>query len=94
MKNEIRNSELNASGAAASSANATSGPIIAPAVSIARCTPNASPRSRLGAVSEIIASRGAVRMPLPVRSSRISALSPAQAPPTTARPSLQTADRP
>ncbi len=35
---------------------------------MARCTPNARPRAPGSAASEIIASRGAVRSPLPVRS--------------------------
>ena len=43
-------------------------PIVAPAVSIARWKPNARPR-RSGAVeSAISASRGAVRIPFPIRS--------------------------
>ena len=89
MQNETRNSEWNPLGAAASSAKASSGPIIAPAVSIARCTPNAQAELALGRrLSEIIASRGAVRMPLPVRSSRMSALERAQAPPTSGEPEL------
>ena len=63
-----RKIEWNASGAMARIANATSGPSTAPVVSSARCTPNAVPSWSLGVDSEIIASRGAVRMPLPMRS--------------------------
>lgn len=48
--------------------NATSGPSSAPAVSMARCTPKARPRVSGAEDSEISASRGAVRSPLPVRS--------------------------
>ena len=47
-----------------------SGPIIAPAVSRARCTPKDVARPARSVLSEIIASRGAVRIPLPVRSIR------------------------
>ena len=86
--------ESNASGAAASSANASSGPSMAPVVSIARCTPNAVPRSSFGVESEIIASRGAVRMPLPTRSSSTTAPIADTAVPTSASASLQNAERP
>ena len=81
-------------GATASIPNASSGPIIAPVVSSARCTPNAVPSCSLGVLSEIIASRGAVRMPLPVRSSTMIAASAPTAPPAARKPSLQTAERP
>jgi hypothetical protein len=68
-QNETRNTDVNASGASARIPNAISGPIMAPVVSIARCTPNAVPSVLGEAESEISASRGAVRMPLPMRSS-------------------------
>ena len=89
-----RKIESKASGAMASRPKATSGPIIAPVVSRARCTPKdvAMPSGVL--LSEIIASRGAVRMPLPVRSIRTSAPMAEKALPTTSRPSLHTAERP
>ena len=67
---------------------------MAPVVSIARCTPNAVPRSRSGVESEIIASRGAVRIPLPARSSSTTAPIAETAVPTVASASLQTAERP
>ena len=63
-------------------------------VSSARCTPNAAPRLPGLVLSEIIASRGAVRMPLPVRSSSTMAPIAEKAPPTTTRPSLHTAESP
>ena len=83
-----------ASGAIASRPNAISGPSSAPTVSIARCTPKDVPRSSLREDIEIIASRGAVRRPLPERSSMMIAVIEPNAVPTAARPSLQTADRP
>jgi hypothetical protein len=43
-------------------------------------------------LKEIIASRGAVRIPLPVRSSAMIPATAAQAPPAATRPSLQAAD--
>ena len=87
-------SESKASGAAASRAKASSGPIIAPVVSIARCTPNAVPSCSRGVESEIIASRGAVRMPLPIRSSSTTAPIAETAVPTSASASLHTAESP
>ena len=88
------NTESNASGAIASSPKATSGPSIAPVVSRARWTPNAVPSVAGVLDSEIIASRGAVRMPFPVRSRSTSAPIAENAPPATTRPSLQTAEIP
>ena len=44
--------------------------------------------------SEIIASRGAVRRPLPVRSARMTALNAPHAPVMSASPSLATAESP
>ena len=88
------NTESNASGAMASSPKATSGPSIAPVVSSARCTPKAVPSVAGVLDSEIIASRGAVRMPLPVRSRSTSAPIAENAPPTSTSPSLHTADSP
>ncbi len=93
-KNETRKIEWNASGAAASMQNASSGPSMAPVVSIARCTPNAAPSSSFGVDSEIIASRGAVRIPLPARSSSTTAPIADTAVPTTISRSLQTAEIP
>ena len=94
MQKLTRKIEPKASGASASSPKASSGPIIAPVVSSARCTPNAAPSWRSGVEREIIASRGAVRMPLPTRS--ISTVAPMadNAVPTVARRSLHTADSP
>jgi hypothetical protein len=51
-----------------SSAAAISGPTSAPALSIARWSPYARPRSPAGTRSASNASRGDVRMPLPTRS--------------------------
>ena len=52
-------------------------PITAPAVSAARCSPNASPRRSGGVESASRASRGAVRTPFPTRSPhRIAATAP------------------
>ena len=84
----------NASGASASRPNASSGPSSAPTVSSARCTPNDVPRSSSREESEIIASRGAVRRPLPERSIITIALIAPNVVPTAASASLQTADRP
>ena len=53
---------------------ATSGPSNAPALSKARCTPKASARLERGLLSAIKVSRGAVRMPLPSRSSNRQAV--------------------
>ena len=89
-----RKTEWNASGAMASSANATSGPSMAPVVSSARCTPNAWPSCDLGVESEIMASRGAVRMPLPARSSSTIAPIADTAVPAATSSSLQIAERP
>jgi hypothetical protein len=89
-----RNSEWNASGAAARIANASSGPSIAPVVSIARCTPKAVPRLRSSVVSEISASRGAVRMPLPVRSASTMAPIAPRLLPAVSSASRQAAETP
>jgi hypothetical protein len=73
---------------------AISGPSIAPALSIARCTPKAVARPALLAESEISASRGAVRIPLPSRSLATSApIAPIELPATTS-PTLQRAEIP
>ena len=80
-------------GVSASSAKPSSGPSIAPQVSIARCTPKAVPSSSCGLLSEIIASRGAVRIPLPIRSMSSTAARPPKAV-VASRPSLQIAERP
>ena len=93
-QNETRNTEVKASGASARIPNASSGPSIAPVVSIARCTPNAIPSVCGEADSEISASRGAVRMPLPMRSTITSAAIALTAPPAATSPSLQIADSP
>lgn len=61
-------------GSAASNANAASGPIAAPSVSSARCTPNDRPSMLGSEVSAISASRGAVRNPLPSRSAVTTAV--------------------
>ncbi len=62
-------------------ANASTGPITAPVVSSARCTPKARPRSAGLEAAAIMASRGAVRRPLPTRSTATTAA-------TAARPVL------
>ena len=68
------------------------GPAIAPAVSSARCTPNAVP-SRAGLeLSEISASRGATRTPLPTRSLKSIADAGTGALPAASRPSFAPAD--
>ena len=84
----------NANGATARIAKASSGPIMAPVVSSARCVPNAAPRFSLGVVSVIIASRGAVRMPLPMRSMTTIAPIAENAPPTTTSTPLLMAESP
>jgi hypothetical protein len=77
-----------------SSRNVTSGPSRAPTVSMLRCTPNAAPSRSSGVAIEIIASRGAVRMPLPARSAAISAPMPNGEPPTSGKNTFVAADRP
>ena len=54
---------------------ATSGASSAPAVSSACLRPNARPRISGGVSSAIIASRGAPRMPLPMRSAKRATIS-------------------
>ena len=79
-------------GAAARTTKAASGPSIAPAASMARCTPNDCPRSSRALLSEINASRGAVRTPLPMRSAVTVAAIQAGFAPTTSHAILLTAD--
>ncbi len=74
-----------------STPNAASGPSRAPAVSSARCTPKARPCSPGGTDSEISASRGAVRRPLPVRSAASTAATD-QGVATASRAALQAAE--
>ena len=93
-QNETRKIESKASGAIASIANATSGPSIAPTVSIERWTPNAVPSCSFGVDSEIIASRGAVRIPLPARSASTTAPIADTEVPTAISSSLQIAESP
>ena len=62
----------------ASSAAASSGPMTAPALSIARCSPKARPRRSGPALAASSASRGEVRRPLPTRSAKRSSSSPGQ----------------
>ena len=93
-QNETRKTDVNASGASARIPNASSGPSIAPVVSIARCTPKAIPSDFGDDESEISASRGAVRMPLPMRSTITRAPIAVTAPPAATSPSLQIADSP
>ena len=93
-QNETVQTAPNANGATARIAKARSGPIMAPVVSSARCVPNAAPRFSLGVVSVIIASRGAVRMPLPTRSMTTIAPIAEKAPPTTTSTPLLMAERP
>ena len=73
---------------------AASGPSIAPTVSSARCTPKLMPRAVFSLESEISASRGAVRTPLPSRSTSSTAVVASHAPPAAIRPSLQNAETP
>ncbi len=94
MQNDTTNTEVNAFAATARIPNASSGPSIAPTVSRARCTPNAAPSCAGGVDIEIIASRGAVRIPLPMRSIRTSALIADSAVPAVARPILTIAESP
>ena len=88
------NTASNASGRRISSPNATSGPSIAPAVSSARWTPKAVPKRSGGELSEMIASRGAVLMPLPIRSIMIRPVSANHGPWIATKPSLVIADSP
>jgi len=85
---------LKCPGRRASRKNASSGPSIAPTVSSARCTPNAVASSSFGVLSEISASRGAVRIPFPVRSMRMIATRKPHAAPTTRNSGLQIAESP
>ena len=55
-------------------------PVRAPAVSIARCKPNASPRRSAGTLAASSASRGEERSPLPTRSAKRIASSHGQLP--------------
>ena len=71
---------------------ATSGPSRAPAVSMARWTPKERPSRSAGLESEMRASRGAVRRPLPVRSMPMTAAIPPIEAPTAGSPSLLIAD--
>ena len=62
-------------------------------VSRVRCTPKASRGCSGGVAAEIIASRGAVRMPLPIRSAEITA-EMAASPVLNSRKKRATADSP
>jgi len=73
---------------------ATSGPSIAPALSIARCTPNEVARFSLALEREIRASRGAVRIPLPTRSKATIAPIPPIVLPAVTSATLPTAEIP
>lgn len=88
------NTASNASARSQSRANAASGPISAPAVSMARCTPNALPWCASSTDSEISASRGAVRMPLPMRSTARVADNAVVDAPASSRNGLHSAERP
>ena len=63
--------ELKPCGTSTRRPNASSGPIIAPVVSSARWNSEGSAQSLRSVLNEIRASRGAVRIPLPVRSRKI-----------------------
>ena len=67
----------------------SSGPNRAPNWSSASCTPNAQPYPMSFAAWESIASRGGLRMPLPIRSAMISSAATCQFP---ARASSGTTD--
>jgi hypothetical protein len=80
-------------GNSASTVKASSGPNNAPPASRPRCTAKAVARAGVGVLSDISASRGAARMPLPARSRpTISAIQPQAAVNMSA--SLQIADSP
>ena len=81
-------------GAARSKAVAVNGPSIAPAASMARWTPKAEPRPAGGVLSEIRASRGAVRIPLPMRSAVTVAMIPVTWPPTRSQTTRLIAEMP
>lgn len=81
------------SGIAQSTTKAASGPSAAPMVSKVRCTPNDRPSVRGSDEAAIIASRGAVRMPLPTRSTATSAVI-ARKPDASSRPALVSAETP
>ena len=70
-----------------------SGPSAAPMVSSIRCTPKARPRCSVGVAVLIMASRGAVLMPLPIRSAVTTAAIPA-APEANSRNTRATAESP
>ena len=81
-------------GAASRMPKAISGPSMAPAESIARCTPKEVARPALLLESEISASRGAVRMPLPMRSKATIAPMPPIVLPAATSATLPTAEMP
>ena len=68
MKKLTTNTASNPDGFRASRKAASSGPTTAPSVSKARWTPKEAPSLSRALLSEMSASRGAVRMPLPSRS--------------------------
>jgi hypothetical protein len=80
-------------GAAAKTAKASTGPVNAPAMSSERCTPKALPQCMGGVASEIIASRGAVLMPLPRRSTKSSPANAVSELPTNSSPARVTVER-
>ena len=67
---------------------------MAPAVSIARWTPKAVPSPAGVLLSEISASRGAVRIPLPVRSTSTIPATELTAPPTSSSAPFDSAESP
>ena len=73
--------------------NARSGPVAAPMVSSMRCTPKDLARCSGCAADEIRASRGAVRMPLPMRSP-VTIPVIAQNPPANRKPIRASMDSP
>ena len=93
-QNETTKTALYSPGARARITNARSGPIMAPSVSSARCTLNEVARFSGVLFSEIIASRGAVRIPLPTRSAITTAVSAGTALPASGIASRDTVDRP
>ena len=93
-RNETTNTASYPFGAARKMRNATIGPATAPAVSNARCTPKLVPRRSGSELSEMSASRGALRTPFPTRSVNSAADAGIGALRAASSPSLHAAEMP
>ena len=91
---ETKKTASKRAGATSRMPKATSGPRKAPTLSSARCTPNEVARLSRVEESEISASRGAVRIPLPIRSkATIAPIPPIELPAATSA-TLPNAEKP